>query len=457
MRKKDLFLFKTISLKLISLIILLLPIGLIYSQNQKNVVLLDSWTDTTIEKGLGDAVFNDLWGFTFNGANYCALGSSIGTHILEVGETELELIDFQPGKYQNQFVEHRDYKVYENYLYGVCDEGESSLQIFDLSYLPDSVHKVYDSDTFFAICHNIYIDTINAKLYACAPNELGMQVLDISDPIAPALDYYFTELSYVHDCYVRDDTAYLNAGFDGLYIYNFSGAVPVELGILDFYPNQGYNHSGWLSPDGEKYAFIDETEGTKVKLCETDDLAFISISETFGTVDYENFVPHNVVLLDNLAFVSYYNEGLRIFDISQAPIEEIGIYDTFLEDTKYKLNGAWGVYVFEEQNQVLVADRQRGLLLFSFPIQVLNVKNEGTFVTNSPLIDANSILIPRDYLRSVDITFTIAAADGRIVYEQANFLNYVNIPLTLSAGTYIFAVYNEFGDLVEGGKFVKAN
>ena len=97
----------------------------------------------------------------------------------------------------------------------------------------------------------------------------------------------------------------------------------------------------------------------KLNYCETDELALISISETFATSDYENFAPHNVILLDNLAFISYYNEGFRIFDISKAPIKEIGVYDTFLEDTKYKLNGAWGVYVFEEQNQILVSDRQK--------------------------------------------------------------------------------------------------
>ncbi len=457
MRKKDLLLFKTNALKLLSLILLFISSGLIYAQNQKNIVLLDNWTDTTIEKGLGDAVFNDVWGFTYGQNNYCALGSSIGTHIFQVNDDRLSYIDFKAGKYQNRYVEHRDFKVYKNYLYGVCDEGESSLQIFDLSYLPDSIHKVYDSDAFFSVCHNIYIDTINAKLYACAPNEIGMQILDLSNPIAPTLDYFLSELPYVHDCYVRNDTAYLNAGFSGLYIYNFSSGSPVELGILDFYPNQGYNHSGWLSPNGETYAFIDETEGTKVKLCETENLASISISETFGTSDFEDYVPHNVILLDNLAFISYYNEGLRIFDISQAPIEEIGIYDTFLEDTKYKLNGAWGVYVFEGQNQILVADRQSGLFLFSFPIQVLNAKNEGTFVTGAPFIDKNSILIPRDYLRADDLTFTIAAADGRIVYNQANYLNYVNIPLTLAAGTYVYAIYNEFGDFVEGGKFIKSN
>ena len=429
-----------------------------FAQNQKNVVLLDHWTDTTIEKGLEEAIFNDVWGFRYEGANYCALGSSIGTHIFQVENNHLELLDFKPGKFQNQYVEHRDFKVYKNYLYGVCDEGTSSLQIFDLSYLPDSVSKVYDSDTYFQICHNIFIDTLRAKLYACGPNNIGMHVLDISDPVNPVLDYNFSELAYVHDCYVRNDTAFLNAGFSGLYVYDFSSPVPTELGILDFYPNQGYNHSGWLSPKGDKYVFIDETAGTKVKLCTwNDELANISISETFGTSDYQDYSPHNVVLLDNLAFISYYNEGFRIFDLSSAPFKEVGIYDTFPPDTKYKFNGAWGVYVFERENQVLISDRQYGLFLFSFPINVINEGNQGTFVSSSPLLDENSILMPRDHLKSDKLSFTIVAVDGRVIYTQENFLNYVNIPLELAAGTYIFSIYDEYGDFLEGGKFVKAN
>lgn len=429
-----------------------------FSQTQKNVVLLDQWTDTTITPGLEEAIFNDVWGFSREGNDYCVIGSNIGTHFFQIEDEKLIYLDFQPGKYQNQYVEHRDFKVYGDYLYGVCDEGTSSLQIFDLSHLPDSAEKVYDSALFFQICHNIYIDTVKAKLFACGPNNAGMQVFDLTNPVDPVLDYHFTEVDYVHDCYVRNDTAFLNCGFDGLYIYDFEPATPTQLGILDFYPNQGYNHSGWLSPAGDKYAFIDETEGTKIKLCEWgESLATISISETFGTSDYVDFVPHNVILLDNLAFISYYNEGFRIFDISKAPVREIGVYDTFDADTDYKLNGAWGVFVMEGKNQILISDRQNGLFLFSFPIDVLNADNSGTFVTSVPFLDENSVLVPRDHLRSDQLTFTIAAADGRIVYWQENFLNYVNIPLEIAPGTYVFTIYDEFGDYLESGKFVKAN
>ena len=457
-KKRVYFCSKIFYLRVLASLFIFLFSFLGFAQDQKNIVLLDHWTDTTIVGGYDNAIFNDVWGFAQNGIDYCVIGSNIGSHFFKIENNSLQLVDFKAGKYQNKYVEHRDYKVYKNYLYAVCDEGTSSLQIFDLSYLPDSVHKVYDSSLFFSICHNIFIDTLNAKLYASGANNIGMQVIDITNPILPELNYVFSELPYVHDCYVRNDTAFLNAGFNGLYVYDFSGDTPTELGILDFYPNQGYNHSGWLSPKGDKYAFIDETKGTRIKLCTWgEDLSSIAISETFATFDYADYVPHNVIILDNLAFIAYYNEGFRIFDLHKAPFQEIGIYDTFLENTNYKLNGVWGVFVMAEQNKILISDRQGGLYLFEFPIMVLNQDTEGTFVTSSPFITENSVLIPRNNLQDEQLFFTISTTNGQIVYLQENYLNYVNIPLELSAGTYIYSIYDASHIFLESGKFIKAN
>lgn len=428
----------------------------ITAQDQKNVLLLDQWTDTTITPGLEEAIFNDVWGFQQNGIDYCVMGSNMGTHFFQIDQEKLVELAFEPGKFQSPYVEHRDFKTYEHYLYGVCDEGTSSLQIFDTQYLPDSVVKVYDSDLYFQIAHNLFIDTAKAKMYVSGPNNLGMQVFDLSDPTVPTLITHFTEIDYVHDCFVRNDTAFLNGGFDGLHIYDFSGGTPIQLGILDFYPNQGYNHSGWLSPNGQRYAFIDETKGTRIRMCTWGEtLADIQVSERFATKDYEEYVPHNIILLDQLAFVAYYNEGLRIFDLHQAPYREIGTYDTFLKETAYRLNGAWGIYVFKERNQLIVSDRQNGLFLFSFPIQELNHSRKGTYLSQAPFITSDGYLIPRDDLDDSALTFSIFTSGGQLIYDQANYLNYVKIPLSISSGVYHYAIYNQFDERIETGTFVR--
>lgn len=428
-----------------------------WGQDQKNVVLLDHWTDTNITIAVEDARFSDLWGFQFQGQNYCAVGSSEGVEILKVNDNDLEFVDRKAGAFQGFTVVHRDFKTYQNYLYAVGDEGTATLQIFDLSFLPDSISKVYDSNALFNICHNIFIDTINAKLYACGANNIGMKIIDISNPVNPALLLDFNAVPYVHDCYVRNDTAYLNCGFDGLRVYDFSGGTPIILGLLDFYPDQGYNHSGWLSSDGAAYCFIDETQGSRIKFCDTDDLALIQIDETFAAPGYQEYVPHNIIVLDQLAFVAYYNLGLRIYDTSKRPIEEIAYYDSFTQETAYKLNGAWGVYVFENTEQIVISDRQNGIFLFHFPIHLLDTYSSGTIASNIPLVDNKSYLIPRDHLTQEGLTFTIADLKGAIIYRQENFLNWMNIPLGLSAGVYFYSIYDANGEKLESGKFAKAN
>lgn len=428
-----------------------------FSQDAKNVVLLDHWFDSSVTLAIEDARLSDVWGFYVQGQPYAVAGTTDGVSVFQIEEGKLKLVDAKAGAFQNVTVVHRDIKTYGNYLYAVGDEGTATLQIFDLSYLPDSISKVYDSNALFSICHNIFIDTLNAKLYACGANNIGMKVLDISVPTAPVLLHNFTDVNYVHDCYVRNDTAYLNCGPDGLWVYDFSGTVPIQLGILDFYADQGYNHSGWLSPNGQLYAFCDETEGTKIKLCEIGDLSVIKVDEAFATRGFQEYMPHNIYLTDELAFVAYYNKGFRIFDLKTKPIEEVGHYDTFFQETEYKLNGAWGVYVFEKEEMILLSDRQNGLYLFSFPIGLYELSTVDQSVYNTPFIDENSILLSKRFFSEDDLKFSISDASGRVVYLQESYHNWVNIPLQLSAGSYIYVIYSNEGELLESGKFVKAN
>ncbi|MBK9190805.1 MAG: choice-of-anchor B family protein [Crocinitomicaceae bacterium] len=445
-------------MKLALIFIGLLFCGFVFPQDKKNIVLLDNWTDTTLLTGPEKVIFNEVTGFDFDGNHYAALGSNNGTHIFQIKNDKLINTDFVPGKFQNVVAENRDFAVYKNYLYSVCDEGLSSMQIMDLSYLPDSVSVVYDSNILFTTAHTICIDTLNAKLYACGTNSAAMKIFDLTDPLNPVLLTDFTGAAYVHDCHVVNDTAFLNCGFEGLKVYNFSGPVPILLGMLDFYANQGYNHSGYYATSGNQYAFTDETEGTKIKLCYLDNIADIKIDAEFGTSDFANKIPHEIVLLENLLFCAYYNDGLRIFDLTSTPISEIGSYDTFLPGSDFKMNGAWGVHVFKEDNLILMSDRQSGLYLFKFPVKELEGNNgSSSFITNTPFIDGDRLLIPKPYLKSDNLYFSISTISGSRIYEQENYLNWVEIPLNLASGTYIYAIFADEKTLLESGKFIIGN
>jgi len=428
------------------------------AQDFYNVELLSHWTDTSIVVGSGDVRFSDLWGFTVEGNNYSVIGSNMGSHFLEIGEDGTKEVDFKQGAFAGPLVQHRDYKQYKNYIYAVCDEGPSSLQIFDISHLPDSVSTVYDSNLPFTTCHNIFIDTATARLYACGPDGAGLKIFDISDPIEPSLVLNFTNVNYVHDCFVANDTAFLNSGLEGLRIYDFSNInFPQELGLLSTYQEKGYNHSGWMDDSKKTYCFIDETEGKKIKFCKLENgLANIEVNALFGTKNAIDYVPHNIQIVNGFAFVSYYNEGLRIYDLEQSPIKEVAFFDTYSTESTFKLHGAWGVYVFENEELVILSDRQSGFYSFYFPFSKFRKQTADCQLYGTPFIDEGSqIIIGLE--NEMELLFDIYSISGSIVYRQQMLKNWINIPLSLKTGQYLFKVYSSDKVVKSAGKFVIVN
>ena len=116
-----------------------------FGQNFKNTILLDNWQSDTILSNSSKVRYSGCWGFTQNGKEYAVIGSTEGHHFFCLTDSDsLNLIDFVPGRYVSAQAITREYKTYQNYLYATGDEGDGSLQIIDLSYLPDSVSLVQD-------------------------------------------------------------------------------------------------------------------------------------------------------------------------------------------------------------------------------------------------------------------------------------------------------------------------
>src|SRR5574343_1112667 len=185
------------------LIFLCLPLVL-FSQSQKNVTFLDNLFEDTLATNSSKVRFSGCWGFERENEEYAIIGSTEGTHFFHISNDELKPVGFIEGKYNSAQVVHREFKTFGNYAYSVCDEGTSSLQIIDLSYLPDSVVKVADlQNNLFGKTHNLFIDTTNALLYACLVTPIiggiptsiiPLRVFSLADP----LDRKSTRLNSSH-------------------------------------------------------------------------------------------------------------------------------------------------------------------------------------------------------------------------------------------------------------------
>jgi len=434
-------------------------IGRFSAQEIKNVRLLNHWFSDTIMTSSSQVRFSSCWAFVQNGREYGVIGSTEGAHIFELTtEDSLRFVDFVPGRFQSAQAITREYKHYQNYLYATCDEGLSSLQIMDLSYLPDSVHLVADlQDQYFGKSHNLFIDSTNALLYLTLVNpivngnELGilpMRVYSLANPILPSLLWEGpNDIPEVHDLYVKNNRAILNCGFDGLRTYDFSNpSNPVYVNNLTFYPQQGYNHQGWLSPDESTYVFADETAGLDIKKCKVSSSGQLQVQQFFGTENtpYPK-TPHNIHITNEFAFVAYYNDGLRIFDLRKNPPTEIGVYDTYIDNAQtngFSMWGAWGVHALLPSERILISDRNNGFFLFEFDrskFLIPSTEYIHLYPNPSSIGEEVYVRLPNDEVSEFDIN--IVDSKGDLVADfQIQQQSYATLAMEMAAGCYFVRV-----------------
>ena len=109
--------------------------------------------------------------------------------------------------------------------------------------------------------HNLYVDSAG-YLYVVRTDQFngGMMILDLNqDPWNPEFVGTY-ELDYVHDVYVRNDTAYAAELGTGLTVISVADReLPTVLG------NQTYpgalTHNTWLSDNGQVCYTTDEVYG----------------------------------------------------------------------------------------------------------------------------------------------------------------------------------------------------
>lgn len=365
-------------MKLVNLFWVLLCCGSIQAQVSQ-LELLGHWRDPSI---IGSAAynnaFNECWGIWKDGREYAIIGSTYGTHFIDITDPRkpIEVAKVKGGT-SGASVIHRDYDDIQCYLYAVCDEGSTStLQIIDFSDLPNAVKVVYDSDALFTRSHNIYIDIPAAKLYTAAESGMSgrfaLGLYDISEPTKPVLLGHYNRFgnisaNHVHDVFARNDTAYLNCGYDGFAIMDFSNPVNPKsiytLGPTE-YPHSGYNHSGWLSPDGSKYLMADENHGSPLKLFDMSSKDAIRITSFLGVQKNNDEIPHNPLVSCDYAYVAYYYDGLQVYDIRDVNNpQRVAYYPTCSIPNRRSYEGAWGTYPYFPSGNIAVADMQDGLFV----------------------------------------------------------------------------------------------
>lgn len=348
------------------------------AQSSLHINLLGQWDDPSLPSA-GSITFNDIWGYAdCEGNEYAILGSAKYVHFFDITDAEnpMEINRFE-GSVNSIW---RDMKTYGHYAYAVADQGSDGLMVFDLSNLPQSVSMVNQLNGDFFTSHNIYIDEGPGRIYVVGSGSNTL-IYDLSqDPANPVLMRNGgLPGGYVHDIFVRDNIGYCSHGGNGLWVYDFSDPNNIiTLGSFTSYPQQGYNHSSWLHENGNQLVFADETHGMSLKLVDVSDPQQITLLDLFKSAlqapASTNSIAHNPFIRGNYAIISYYHDGVQVFDLSNpADVQQVAWYDTYPENTSYPgYEGCWGVYPFLPSGKIIASDISHGLFVLeldglSFP------------------------------------------------------------------------------------------
>ncbi|RYE05479.1 MAG: choice-of-anchor B family protein, partial [Sphingobacteriales bacterium] len=329
----------------------------------------------------------DIWGYAANGREYAILGSTWGTHFVDVTDPTAPVeVGAYAGAYQfgNNSISWRDYKTYSHFVYAVADANNgNSLQIFDVSGLPNSVSKVYDSQNLSASAHTVALE--GDRLYLVNNKRNGslkaIDIFSLANPENPVFvaSVHTPFFNQMHAIHVRNNIAYCSYGYGGLYIMDLTNpTAPTVISSITNYPGSGYNHTAWTSGDDKTMIMTDEVPaGLPVKVYNIQDKANPVYVTSFASNQYAT--PHNTFMIDNYAILSYYKDGVQVYDLADpANPVRIGYYDTYPNNTSSQASynqpsaydGAWGVYPFLPSGNILVSDITYGLFVISPPYTV---------------------------------------------------------------------------------------
>jgi hypothetical protein len=220
--------------------------------------------------------------------------------------------------------------------------------------------------------HTLFIEGTMAYLVTGFDATLG--IYDLADPRAPQERARFevTTLalgSGFHDVHASGGVVYLSAYGHGLVVVDARApAAPVVTGMTDKDPDGRYWHSPWLTQVGARPIILngDEFAPSQLRLLDGDP-ASATYLDTVGTWTLRDRISlHNVMARGSFVYLSHYQDGIRVLDISNpAAPQQVAYFNTWREETATAafFSAAIGLDFDPVRRRLYVADTIRGFLV----------------------------------------------------------------------------------------------
>ena len=227
----------------------------------------------------------------------------------------------------------------------------------------------------------------------------SLKVIDVTNPISPVLKWQFSPAdgSWVHAMHIRGNRMFMSE-YTGLKveifdISNLATQAPTSIGAV---VSNTTNHSSWTSEDGRYLYSARETQDGDLRVYDIQNPSAPVLVKSLRAADLNlnAITPHNPIVMGNKLYVSWYQAGVQVFDISTPtnPVR-IGQYDTFQamfappatesslslresepwdvicgaanlqNELPTNYDGNWTAYPFLGENKVIAGDLAAGLMI----------------------------------------------------------------------------------------------
>lgn len=152
-------------------------------------------------------------------------------------------------------------------------------------------------------------------------------------------------------------------------VTNKSRPVKISTYLIPNMP--GYAHQGWFTEDFKYFIANDELDekfyqiNTRTLIIDVTDLD--NPKKHMDFMHESRSIDHNLYVKGERAYLSNYNSGLRVLDISkidQKIIKEVGFYDpTPNQPSSAQTGGVWSNYPFFESGKIIVSHIEGGSVI----------------------------------------------------------------------------------------------
>ncbi len=326
--------------------------------------------------------YADVWGE----GNYAYLASYRGSGVMIIDISDPRnprQVGFYDAPNSAQF---RDVIVKNGIGYFSSDDG-LGVHIVDVRdpVNPRLLSTITPNEQGFSSVHEQHLD--NGFLIESDSRTNVIKIFDVRDPARPVFKWDVTVNSTreaVHNTFAQNGRMYtsgLNGTMDVYDISNLATTAPRRLATIN---SGGGSHSSWATNDGKILASCRESFGGDVRLYDMTDgvnpklVSTITLASIGLTTERDGYSAHNPVIVGNMLFVTWYQAGTLVWDISNpATPVYLGGYDTFSGPVNCPADcyeGNWGVYPFSGLDRVLLSDLDGGLFIVDFSALIPNAK-----------------------------------------------------------------------------------